>query len=199
MRNTVTTSIPADGWSALGGLRFFLAFVVFAAHFRIAGSGGWLEAPVMFGALAAILSFLFISGFSIAHSLDREAEGFYLRRFARIMPVHLLTLGVYSVLLMKIGGTTNTAGGFSPPDIPKLLLNLALLNGTVVGPINGPTWSLSCEVFFYALAPFLLRLIRGKMLGHALFLTGIAASGFLYFINPWIELGVLPKIGRAHV
>lgn len=189
---TLSPEPIGDGaWAAMALLRFFLAMVVFSAHARLAASGGWLEFPVNFGAFAAILSFLFISGFSIAHSVSSEEKGFYLRRIARIMPVHIVTLLLLALPLMAVGVVQNSNGAaFGPPSNLKLFLNFFLLNGTIVGPINGASWSLACEVFFYCCASALLWLVARQ---RYLFLVLLAFSSAVYFFNQRLGIGVLPN------
>ena len=49
------------------------------------------------GSYAAVLGFLFISGYSMAASFEREPGGFYERRVWRIYPVFLATFAYAQV------------------------------------------------------------------------------------------------------
>lgn len=171
-------------WSWLALLRFFLAAVVVAAHLR------WFfrHHPVVlaaaeFGAQIAVIGFFVISGFSIRASLAQHSDGtlaFYLRRLLRIYPLYL-----YAVLLTHV---LNVA--FKPKLIlPGFSLgatgwatslgNGLLLQGFAVTtmPFNPALWSLSVEVFYYALAPlFLLLSLRWSFV-----LMGLT---FAYFCLP---------------
>ena len=149
---------------SLTGLRFLAALAVFIAHMP----GSWPEydfgkAPIG----AAGVSFFFVlSGFILAYVyLPRlEISGpnqfpfkeFYLRRVARIWPLHLTTLLIALILVM--GWRL-----FQKQDyvLLKSFANVFLLQAWI--PIhkwgyflNGPAWSLSVEVFFYAVFPWFL-------------------------------------------
>lgn len=182
-------SVSKSAWAVLAGLRFLLALVVVSAHARHAG-GGWLVKLVMFGPFAAITGFLFISGFSIANSISMNEKGFYLRRIARVMPVHIATCLFFSLALMHFGEVHTSIGQiFTSPPIYQVVLNVFLLNGTLAIPVNGPSWSLACEVFFYCASPLLIFLITKKK--HVLFCLFFVSS-LLYFFHSTISSNTLP-------
>lgn len=79
----------AATWTLLAVARFALALIVMCSH--IPGHGTYpssLDNLTALGPQAAVLAFLVISGFSIAHSVEKEANGFYWRRFRRLAPVY---------------------------------------------------------------------------------------------------------------
>ena len=85
-----------------------------------------------------------------AYSHRMKIKSFYLSRFAKIYPVHLVTLIL--ALPLSIGVSDL---GF------KIFMNLTLLKSlvpdhTIAYSLNTPSWSISDEAFFYALFPFLL-------------------------------------------
>jgi len=127
---------PAQ-WSFLGLVRFLLALVVVCHHIK-----GW---EGFFGGNGAVLGFLFISGFSIAASLEKEQDGFLWRRFARLVPVYLLAIG----LAVLVDPSYRGAKG----------LGLALMLQTVafdgVGGALTPAWSLAVEWWLYVSAKYL--------------------------------------------
>ncbi|MDB4458609.1 acyltransferase [bacterium] len=149
---------------SLTGLRFLAALAVFIAHV----SGQWPEydfgkAPIG----AAGVSFFFVlSGFILAYVYVPRLEAstsnkfpfkeFYLRRVARVWPLHLMTLliALFAVFGWQI---------FQKQDhvLLKSFANVFLLQAWI--PIhkwgyflNGPAWSLSVEAFFYAVFPWFL-------------------------------------------
>ena len=149
---------------SLTGLRFLAALAVFIAHI----SGSWPEydfgeAPIG----AAGVSFFFVlSGFILAYvylprlevsgSSKFPCKEFYLRRVARIWPLHLTTLLI--ALFWVMGWRA-----FQKQDyvLLKSFANVFLLQAWI--PIqkwgyflNGPAWSLSVEAFFYAVFPWFL-------------------------------------------
>lgn len=131
---------------SLTSLRFLAAFYVFAEH------GASLLLPSAISDLTVVgysgVGFFFVlSGFVLAWSSDgAPARTFYRRRFARVYPLHLLTLVVA------------VAAGFGGDSIPGLIAAVLLVQAWVptsafVGAGNGVSWSLSCEAFFYAVMP----------------------------------------------
>lgn len=100
--------------------------------------------------------FFILSGLSMAivyHRFIDSAQSvmaFFIRRFFRILP--LLWLAIVGTLAIRI------LKGNSIPDSGSLLLNATGLFG-FVPPFNYiavGSWSIGCEMVFYALTPFLL-------------------------------------------
>jgi len=140
----------------------FLAIVVVCNHMSIFAS---MPRPYEFlhslSGVDAVLLFLFISGYSIAHSVTKEASGFYRRRFWRLMPVYWVCMVVSLVPYWMHG-----AGIHAPHFGIKLLgsawafpYHLLPLDALRVPPLwsNPATWSLGVEVVLYAMAPWLRR------------------------------------------
>jgi peptidoglycan/LPS O-acetylase OafA/YrhL len=142
---------------SLTGLRFLAVLYVFAYHVsiysRVPGWATFLAAPG-----AAGVSFFFIlSGFVLtwSHPAQDRTGRFYRRRFARIVPNHVATW-MLALGVLALEGVT----------VPSLntLPSLALVQAWVPSPriyfaANSVSWSLACEVFFYALLPFMLPLL----------------------------------------
>jgi len=108
--------------------------------------------------------FFILSGFVLAWSYNKNAgaKSFYLRRFARVYPLHFF---FYCVALMGLllFGVSNSAGNLNPLSA---LLNLVLLQAwvpswEVIFSNNAVSWSLSCEAFFYLMTPFVLNRLDG--------------------------------------
>jgi peptidoglycan/LPS O-acetylase OafA/YrhL len=149
-------AIPPQQWALLAGVRFFLASIIVATHFRFSlgpGAHSWAsDLGLALGAGAAVIGFLAISGYSIAHSLETP-RGFYLRRFARIWP----TLAVATALFAGLIWTLHRPGR-PDPDLVAVAGTLLFLNGLLLPNWFGPSWSLAVEAFYYAIAPGLRRL-----------------------------------------
>lgn len=136
---------------ALTGLRFFAALAIVLHHL----SGVMFVKPGAFGtlALAQGVSFFFVlSGFVLQHAYREKVQAlgwarFFGLRFARLWPVHVAVIAIIAML-----GAEIRWGDL----IPQLLLVQAWRGelGDVYA-ISGPAWSISVELFFYAVFPFL--------------------------------------------
>jgi peptidoglycan/LPS O-acetylase OafA/YrhL len=158
---------------ALTGLRFFLALWVILHHLTGPGQelgavlSGILPAPLFTlirGGYQAVTTFFVLSGFVLTRSYwttawSREGLAKYYRgRVARVYPVYLLSLLVVAKFIAEAG---------APGRWGYLAAHLTLTQGWLGAiPVqwNTPAWSLSCEMFFYAVFPllgaFLVRRVR---------------------------------------
>jgi peptidoglycan/LPS O-acetylase OafA/YrhL len=150
------------------------------------------------------VSFFFIlSGFVLAYSYHHKIlsgevkfSQFWLARFARIYPLHLLTLMIAVPLSL---------GGDATEWINRLVLNIFLIQSFVPSDdiyfyFNSVSWSISDEWFFYLMFPFLVFfMLRRRYLKFLPFiLLLIPISLFLvkesyhekyFYINPLLRLG----------
>lgn len=160
---------------SLTSLRAVAALMIFNIHIGFVFARTQLDAlPQLFGAGRAALSFFFIlSGFVLTwgYSARLSTGGFLRRRFARIVPLVVLTwvLGIGVSMLDD-----------RPVPWAGALLSLLLLqswhpNEAVFFAVNGVSWTLSCEFFFY----FLLAPTRHRwiVLGRRARRLGIVALG----------------------
>lgn len=201
MKGHVRRDLPA-----LTGLRFFLALWVILHH--LTGSGqplavtlsAALPTPLFTlirGGYQAVTTFFVLSGFVLTRSYwtaawTREGLGRYLKgRVARVYPVYLLSLIVVALFIWA--DTTPGKWGYVAAH---LTLTQAWLGPNPVN-WNTPAWSLSCEMFFYAVFPlfgaFLVRRVTWRwVLGTgalACVLTRIMwAAGISDGIKPLIHL-----------
>jgi peptidoglycan/LPS O-acetylase OafA/YrhL len=217
--DAATSADPADGADApadaspasragarldsLTGLRFLAAFAVLLYHLV----GGYYLTPlgalrhVFLQGLVGVSFFFMLSGFVLtwSHRSRDSAANFYRRRLAKIGPLQVVTWALVFVILAALGTPPTKKHALASlvlvvPWIPKLSYHL---------PVNGPSWSLGCELFFYACFPLVLpilqrmRLSRRRLLLVALVLTvalvAVAAVPFtpdtprqwvLYFFPP---------------
>jgi peptidoglycan/LPS O-acetylase OafA/YrhL len=157
-------SESGDQWAVLAGIRFVLALVVMLHHLS---PQQLVTDPLHyadFGGLSAVLGFFVISGYSMANSLtlDGDAKRFFERRFWRIYPAYLFALVLAMVPSILFGTIfSNAQPGFgAEPDKREFLLACAFMQGLVTPgdvPANGVLWSLSVEVWLYALSPWLFK------------------------------------------
>jgi peptidoglycan/LPS O-acetylase OafA/YrhL len=153
---------------ALTGLRFFLALWVILHH--LTGPGQKLEATALLlphglftlirGGYQAVTTFFVLSGFVLTRSYSstlwsqRNTLRYALGRAARVYPVYLLSLAVVAPFILA-DQTPDKAGYVAA----HLLLVQAWL-GAIPVNWNTPAWSLSCEMFFYAMFPLAAFFIR---------------------------------------
>lgn len=146
---------PLARLDSLTGLRFFAAWMVVVHHFANFGALPVLWRYQGFGA-TGVTFFFVLSGFVLTWSFvpsDTPAR-FYWRRFARIWPLHVVT----TLLALPVFYSMRDV----PYDWTAITLSFFLLHAwvptvTTYFAGNPASWTLSCEMFFYALHPFLVR------------------------------------------
>ena len=114
----------------------------------------------------AVEYFWIVSGFVFAHVYLAEPQArrrFWLARFARLWPLHLLTLAVVALLQAVYWAQHGRDFVFGPNDWTHFVLNLGLAHywGFEKGmSFNGPSWSLSVEILAYAAFWLVLPALR---------------------------------------
>jgi peptidoglycan/LPS O-acetylase OafA/YrhL len=150
----------------LTSLRFFFAFFVFTSHINFVEQN---TGTVLYKIYNSILnegflgvSFFFIlSGFILSYSYKSKLirnqisfKQFWVARIARIYPLHIVTL------LISIPLTFGESFKNIPIWISGLISNIFLVQSfiplnEIFFSFNGVSWSISNEMFFYALFPIL--------------------------------------------
>ncbi len=154
--------------------------------------------------------FFILSGFIMVYvygsGFAERVSGVWFRqyisaRFARVYPLHLLTLlwvvGIYGwvVGLNGVKLDTLTQSVFNPAVIPLHVFMLHGFNTAWTATWNTPAWSVGSEWFMYLLFPFLMPVLRripmaGKVVvvvliaGLYAYLTRPLAAG--PFLKPWL-------------
>lgn len=157
---------------ALTGVRAYAAIWVMALHLpfsqgvmphvqlgAIARHGAW-GVDIFFILSGFILSLLYASRFQRG-GFAGEYRRYLAARFARIYPLHLLTLAILAVYFVP----RTLEGQFFPGfGLRQLAQNLSLVHGWGYAERlnwNYPSWSISCEWFAYLLlAPALVLGLR---------------------------------------
>ena len=148
----------------LNSLRFFAAVAVVIFHF-----GKWSQpfsntlndyASIM---NVAVSFFFVLSGFIMATVYEQlkvfsheEVKKFYIKRALRIVPLYVLALIVTSVGLVFLGGK------FSLLQFVEGLFFLQAWIPADALSLNFTGWSLSVEMFFYAIFPFIFPFITSR-------------------------------------
>jgi peptidoglycan/LPS O-acetylase OafA/YrhL len=138
--------------SRLTSLRAFAALAVFAYHLHT--HTDWLNHGryARYG-FAGVGFFFVLSGFVLTWSMrpGERPSAFYVRRFARIYPSYLVLALVALVVPVTVFAASATGATAN-----LLLVQSWFRAHDVVFSLNGVSWSLSCEAFFYLVAPFLI-------------------------------------------
>lgn len=188
---------------SLTSLRFFAAGLVLVHHAFYLLMPGSLGAAVTSVGYVGVGFFFVLSGFVLAwtYKPSLATRHFYGRRFARIYPLHIGTAVLALILLLATVG--------SVPFWPSVL-NVFLLQSWVPieeygSSLNGVSWSLCCEAFFYLCFPVLIRLAHRWNLpvaAVATILTMIAVAALSISIMPadvaqqFLYKGPLFRIGE---
>ncbi|CAN7533688.1 acyltransferase [Terrabacter sp. LjRoot27] len=160
---------------SLTSLRFVAAGLVVIFHLSTYIPNFPMLGRLMGAGYVGVTFFFVLSGFVLTYSMDPDASTsrFYRRRFARIYPVHLLFV---VVAMLPFSAAPNWSA--LPANV--LLLQAWSPDDAVVRSFTGVSWSLSCEMFFYAAFPFVARFlwrVRHPIVASALLLAGAAGIG----------------------
>jgi peptidoglycan/LPS O-acetylase OafA/YrhL len=188
---------------SLTGLRWWAAFAVFLYHMN---NFAPLPAPtqtVLLNGYLGVTFFFVLSGFVLTWSARPSVpiSTFYWRRFARIWPAHMVALLIaipvfYTLLPIPEGSF------LKPFDLAILLLSVPIIQAWWSNPMilfsgNPAAWTLTCEAFFYALHPWISRvLVPMAKRGALLLAAGIVLYAFVFRVAsllwPDAGLGVVP-------
>jgi peptidoglycan/LPS O-acetylase OafA/YrhL len=131
---------------------------------------------------AGVDVFFVLSGFIITYTTSRHITHtdqflpFIRRRFVRIFPVYWIVIGLFLIVQLLLPSFYKTGYPF---DILTLLSTFLLLPGHVV--VNGVSWTMSYELFFYLLFS-LAFIISNNKLAFAL----LALYAMLLVVLPFI-------------
>ena len=144
--------------SQLTFTRFIAAFLLFVYHFREIKSGEHLNLGVSY--------FYVLSGFVMILAYGKKEyispKEYYINRLARIYPLHIMTL-----LLAMVANIFKYINylEYVKFDIPSMLINAFLIHAWIPQTslsYNVPSWSISVEMFFYLLFPFIFNYVIKK-------------------------------------
>lgn len=170
---------------SLTGLRWFAAFAVFLHH---AGNFGSTDmAPVLRFGTYGVTFFFVLSGFVLTWSSRPEVgtTTFYWNRVSRIYPAafvaFLLALPVFYSF-----HPDPSQWWVKPVDLGILLLSVPLIQAwwnapTILFSGNPAAWTLTCEFFFYALHPFIIRPLRRMRARASLWALAALVAAYLVF------------------
>lgn len=171
----IRTPATVQRFETLDSWRGICALMVALMHFPVSGPIG--EAAVVRGAYLFVDYFFVLSGFVIAHGYGRKITdgASYLRflvlRTGRIYPLHVAVLGLFvGFEVLRILVPALRGDGAAPftgeNSLSALVSNLLFLNGMGVEDSltwNGPSWSISAEMWTYVLFGVSLLLLRQRL------------------------------------
>jgi peptidoglycan/LPS O-acetylase OafA/YrhL len=183
---------------ALTSLRFVAAFYVFVFHCITTFFGVDPSSPLYLGP-SGVTFFFVLSGFILSHNYAgrdfRDASvlaGYVRSRIARIAPVYLLSLVAglpfaYAKFLALAPTTLQWLYGSSFVFAPIAVH--AWVPGAACA-LNCPSWSISVELFFYLLLPFILLYVMLRPLLWLLVGTITLIGSFIALQALWEWSGV---------
>ena len=190
MRNAELTSLT--------GIRFYAVLLVFVTHATELPGLEWLRHVHLFKVTgqAGVSVFFVLSGFILTYNYAGVFEGgvsmgswsqFVWNRLAKIYPMHFLTL-LIAVPLQLFSPNLPLDWRAVPVQLLMGQCFLPFAHPPLHAFLNGPSWSISCEFFFYLLAPFAICWLGRwrKLLTSGLILAGYLAvvAVYLYSTKP---------------
>ncbi len=188
------TSAARARFEALDSWRGICALLVAMFHFPAVG---WLADNAFIRGSYLFVDFFFVlSGFVIAHAYgERLDDGVSLRtfmitRFGRLFPLHafmLLAFVAFEIVRWRLpqlaGGEPVFTGGYS---VSSIVTNLFMVHGLGLEQgltWNGPSWSISTELFAYLLFGITVMLL-GRTALLAFSAAVVVAPLFLFALSP---------------
>lgn len=187
------------------GLRLLFAIAIFLHHYdslrdlQIPGFGGYYD--FLFEGFIGVNFFFILSGFVVNYGYGEKLKKhqvtdgqFVFYRFARLWPLHIVTLVMASCVYKAFGAWFT----------PNFWISISMLQSFV--PVtnaafmfNGLAWSISVEMFFYIAFCGLIYLSKKKKIVLLLVLIGASIVAINYssqfnniewliYINPFFRL-----------
>lgn len=151
--------------NTLTSFRFFAALLVFVWHLPLLS----ILSRYQLGYLGVSFFYL-LSGFILTHVyaskinklISMQTFNFLIARFAKIYPVHILTMLIAIPIAIHFNYYQT-----SYQWISVFMTNLLLIQSWFQDPLihfglNGLAWSISVEIFFYVCLPFVLLIMHKK-------------------------------------
>lgn len=201
--------VRAPQLKALTSIRFFAALHVALYHLVRPFTLWGVFEPVMRAGYVGVSFFFVLSGFILTYSHAQEYESgkgqptsFWMARFARIYPVYLLS--------MLFAGYVRRSQFKQHVHILAYIADLFMVQSwsvRLVNFFNVPAWSISDEVFFYLVFPFVVHRLRPASYRKAILAIGvlwifaILAPGIMSIYNPaaWLpEESVIAVADRTN-
>ncbi|NGY62804.1 acyltransferase [Lentzea sp. NEAU-D13] len=176
-------------------MRFVAAAMVFVFHgsleflFRTPEVGFLYMIATSTAGFVGVSFFFILSGFVLTYSArPGDTKGnFFRRRFAKILPNHVVTFVAAIVLLLVFRQAVDPASAVAN----LFLVQSWIPDYDVLLSGNGVAWSLSVEAIFYLSFPFLLVLINKIRPSRLWFYAGLTVLAVL--LVPLLAKALLPS------
>ena len=128
----------------------------------------------VFWAISGFIFFWKYKKLLIDHSIS--AKKFFILRFSRLYPLHILTLGLVSLLQYFYFLKTNTYFSYGFYDFYHFFQHIFMASNWLSNDLsfNGPVWSVSCEILVYVF--FFIYISRYRSDIKTTFLIFLACS-----------------------
>jgi len=163
--------------AALKGLRFVAALLVVISHFPQIIPIDRLHDTLVRQGAAGVTIFFVLSGFVLTYNYadafrtsQAPTIAFIRARIARILPINIVSL----ILATLILSWWSNGGSAATWVINLLMLQALVPTKAMLLSWNPPAWSVSCELVFYALFPFLCGMLVRVRDGRRLLQLAVA-------------------------
>lgn len=196
---SIGTAESGHRYAVLDAWRGICALLVTIVHIPLAHrylASGWFTNMQMF-----VDFFFVLSGFVMCHAYGsklksgRQYEGFMIRRFGRIWPLHAVILGGFVLLELTklVAGHVLKAPmdgvPFSGPrSVETLVSNIFMTQSFGLHGMtswNGPAWSIGVEFYAYVLFG-LVVLVAGMRTAVFAAIATVGLAGVALFAPDWI-------------
>ena len=201
-----------DQIKPLTSLRFFFCLMVFFCHINFLNNSENLflltiSKNIFSEGYIGVSFFFILSGFILSYNyLDKFRSNqithkvFFISRFSRIYPLYILTFLISLPLVIK----TILSNPFEYFILSIIHLSLLQSFIPLIGVyfnFNSPSWSISDEMFFYLMTPFLFSVLlysKNKIISIILTLITLLFLGMffvpvkyhhsIFYINPFVRI-----------
>jgi peptidoglycan/LPS O-acetylase OafA/YrhL len=167
---------------ALTGLRWYAAFFVFTYHMLVFAPLPGIVSAFLHQGFFGVTFFFVLSGFVLTWSASPTVSQstFYWRRFARIWPAHIVAL-ILAIPVFYSFDPDPAQTWVKPVSVGILALSVVLFQGWSLNPTilfsgNPAAWTLTTEAFFYAMHPYLAKILMPRRLVGSLVFIGVVVT-----------------------
>ncbi|MFI5152998.1 MAG: acyltransferase family protein [Chitinophagales bacterium] len=160
----------------------------FYSLFALFYQKGWSAVDLFFSLSGFIFYWLYAEAIKERRISGRE---FFVLRFSRLYPLHILTLLIVWVEQMAAKNLTGSFSVYPNNDLYHFILNIFFISNWGFNKgvsFNAPIWSVSIEVFLYII--FFLISFLGGARSIWITLSMILLSFFLHFLPYIMSLGI---------